>query len=39
VDEQNLKADESGDAIRNPDADLWFESLRDGAYIRHLPPN
>ena len=39
VAEQNLEADESGDAIRNPDTEIWFEGLRDGAYIPRRTPN
>ena len=39
VAERNLEADESGRPIRHPAIDIFFDELRDGAYVSNAPSN
>ena len=40
VSQQNLEPDESGDPVRHPQVDEFFEGLEDGRYVpRQIQPN
>ena len=39
VAERNLEPDASGRPIRHPAVDIFFDGLRDGAYVSNTPSN